>query len=377
MIQIDIFSGFLGAGKTTLIKKLIREVYTGEKVVLIENEFGEIGVDGGFLRDSGIQITEMNSGCICCSLVGDFSKALKEVAEKFSPDRIVIEPSGVGKLSDVIRAVERAGVPDSKLHAFCTVVDAKKCKSYLKNFGEFFLDQVENASCIVLSHTAGNPEKTSEAAEILKEHTKATIITTDWDKLSGKEIFDAMSGEDSLKAELERLAHEAEHHGHGHHHHHHHDEECDDPDCECHHHDDEHHHHHHHDEECDDPDCECHHHEHGHHHHHHDEECDDPDCECHHHEHGHHHADDVFTSWGKETAKVYTKDELKLALEALDSGKFGQILRAKGIVDGQEGWLYFDFVPGEIDIRTGEPAVTGRLCVIGCKIDADKIEKLF
>ena len=362
MIQIDIFSGFLGAGKTTLIKKLIREVYTGEKVVLIENEFGEIGVDGGFLRDAGIEITEMNSGCICCSLVGDFSKALKEVAAKFSPDRIVIEPSGVGKLSDVIRAVERAGVPDSKLHAFCTVVDAKKCKSYLKNFGEFFLDQVENASCIVLSHTAGNPEKTAEAAEILKAHTKATIITTDWDKLSGKEIFDAMSGEDSLKAELERLAHEAEHH---HHHHHHDGEECDDPDCECHHHhhdEDEHEHHHHH-----------------HHHHHDDEECDDPDCECHHHhEHGHHHhADEVFTSWGKETAKVYTKEELKAALEALDSGKYGQILRAKGIVDGKDNWLYFDFVPGEIDIRAGEPAVTGRLCVIGCDISADEIEKLF
>ena len=330
MIKIDIFSGFLGAGKTTLIKKLIREVYTGEKVVLIENEFGEIGVDGGFLRDAGIEITEMNSGCICCSLVGDFAKALKEVAAKFSPDRIVIEPSGVGKLSDVIRAVERAGVPDSKLHAFCTVVDAKKCKSYLKNFGEFFLDQVENASCIVLSHTAGNPEKTAEAAEILKAHTKATIITTDWDKLSGKEIFNAMSGEDSLKAELERLAHEAEHH-----HHHHDGEECDDPDCECHHH---------------------HEHEHGHH---------------------HHHADEVFTSWGKETAKVYTEEELKAALAALDSGKYGQILRAKGIVDGKDKWLYFDFVPGEIDIRAGEPAVTGRLCVIGCKIDADKIEKLF
>ena len=388
MTQIDIFSGFLGAGKTTLIKKLIREVYTGEKVVLIENEFGEIGVDGGFLREAGIEITEMNSGCICCSLVGDFAKALKEVTAKFSPDRIIIEPSGVGKLSDVIRAVERAGVPDAKLHAFCTVVDAKKCKSYLKNFGEFFLDQVENASCIVLSHTAGNPEKTAEAAQILKEHTKATIITTDWDKLAGKEIFDAMSGEDSLKAELERLAKEAEHE---HHHHHHDGEECDDPDCECHHHhhhDDEdeheHHHHHHHDDDEDEHEHHHHHHhdddddEHEHHHHHHDgEECDDPDCECHHHGHHHHHADEVFTSWGKETSKVYTKAELEAALTALDSGKFGQILRAKGIVDGNDKWLYFDFVPGEIDIRTGEPAVTGRLCVIGCKIDADGIEKLF
>ena len=365
MTEIDIFSGFLGAGKTTLIKKLIREVYTGEKVVLIENEFGEIGVDGGFLQDAGIEITEMNSGCICCSLVGDFSKALKEVAEKFSPDRIVIEPSGVGKLSDVIRAAERAGVPNSKLHAFCTVVDAKKCKSYLKNFGEFFLDQVENASCIVLSHTAGNPEKTAEAAEILKAHTKATIITTDWDKLPGKEIFEAMSGEDSLKAELERLAKEAERH-----HYHHHEDECDDPDCECHHHH-EHERHHGHDHGD----------EHEHHHHHHDGECDDPDCECHHdheHEHHHHHhADEVFTSWGRETSKVYTKEGLNAALSALDSGKYGEILRAKGIVDGGDQWLYFDFVPGEIDIREGSPAVTGRLCVIGCKLDTAKIEELF
>ena len=362
MIQIDIFSGFLGAGKTTLIKKLLREVYTGEKVVLIENEFGEIGVDGGFLREAGIEITEMNSGCICCSLVGDFAKALKEVAAKFSPDRIIIEPSGVGKLSDVIRAVERAGVPDSRLNAFCTVVDAKKCKSYLKNFGEFFLDQVENASCIVLSHTAGNAEKTAEAAEILKGHTKATIITTDWEKLAGKEIFDAMSGEDSLKAELERLAKEAKHE---HHHHHDDDEECDDPDCEC--------HHHHHDDEDDE-------HEHHHHHHDDDEECDDPDCECHHdhdHHHHHHHADEVFTSWGKETSKGYTEEQIRAALTALDSGECGQILRAKGIVDGKDKWLYFDFVPGEIDIRTGEPAVTGRLCVIGCELNVEKIEKLF
>lgn len=334
MIEIDIFSGFLGAGKTTLIKKLIREVYAGEKVVLIENEFGEIGVDGGFLKDAGIEITEMNSGCICCSLVGDFAKALKEVAQKFSPDRIVIEPSGVGKLSDVIRAVERAGVPDSKLHAFCTVVDAKKCKSYLKNFGEFFLDQVKNASCIVLSHTAGAEEKTREAAEILKAHTKATIITTDWDKLSGKDIFEAMSGEDSLNEELKRLAEET---AHEHEHRHEHD------------HDHEHEHHHEHD--------------------HHDHE--------HEHEHHHHHADDVFTSWGKETSKVYTEGDIRAALSALDGGEYGQILRAKGIVDGKDGWIYFDFVPGEIDIRSGAPAVTGRLCVIGCKIDTDRIEKLF
>ncbi|MDE6410920.1 MAG: GTP-binding protein [Clostridia bacterium] len=349
MIDIDIFSGFLGAGKTTLIKKLIREVYAGEKVVLIENEFGEIGVDGGFLKDAGIEITEMNSGCICCSLVGDFAKALKEVAEKFSPDRIVIEPSGVGKLSDVIRAVERANVPNSRLHAFCTVVDAKKCKSYLKNFGEFFLDQVENASCIVLSHTAGEAAKTQEAADILKEHTNATIITTDWDKLSGKEIFEAASGEDTLKAELHRLKEEAEHE---HHHHHDHDE---DGECCC------GHHHHDHDHE--------HEHEHEHHHHDHDEHG--------HEHHHHHHADEVFTSWGKETSKVYTEEEIKATLSKLDSGAYGQILRAKGIVDGKDKWIYFDFVPGEIDIRAGAPAVTGRLCVIGCKLDTDKIEELF
>ena len=349
MIEIDIFSGFLGAGKTTLIKKLIREVYSGEKVVLIENEFGEIGVDGGFLKEAGIEITEMNSGCICCSLVGDFAKALKEVAEKFSPDRIIIEPSGVGKLSDVIRAVERANVPNAHLHAFCTVVDAKKCKSYLKNFGEFFLDQVENASCIVLSHTAGEEAKTQEAAEILKEHTSATIITTDWDKLSGKEIFEAASGEDTLQAELHRLEEEAEHH------HHHDDDDDDDHECCCgHHHDHEHEHGHHHRD-----------HDHDEHEHHHD------------HEHHHHHADEVFTSWGKETSKVYSAEDIKTALTALDSGAYGQILRAKGIVDGKDKWIYFDFVPGEIDIRVGAPAVTGRLCVIGCKIDTDKIEKLF
>lgn len=353
MIEIDIFSGFLGAGKTTLIKKLIREVYTGQKVVLIENEFGEIGVDGGFLKDAGIEITEMNSGCICCSLVGDFAKALKEVADKFAPDRIVIEPSGVGKLSDVIRAVERAEVPDSRLHAFCTVVDAKKCKSYLKNFGEFFLDQVENASCIVLSHTAGNAAKTEEAAALLKEHTKATIVTTDWDQLSGKEIFEAMSGEDSLNAELKRLAEEAEHEHHHEHHHHHHDDDDGYEECECCHHDHDHEHERHHDHE----------------HHHHDEE--------EHEHHHHHHADEVFTSWGKETSKVYTEEELRAALAALDSGDCGQILRAKGILDGKEGWLYFDYVPEEIDIRKGEPAVTGRLCVIGCNLDTDKIEKLF
>lgn len=334
MIEIDIYSGFLGAGKTTLIKKLLREVYAGENVVLIENEFGEIGIDGGFLRDAGIEITEINSGCICCSLVGDFAKALKEVAEKFSPDRIVIEPSGVGKLSDVVRAVERAGVPDSRLHAFCTIVDAKKCKTYLKNFGEFFLDQVENASCIVLSHTKGAEEKVKEAVEILKLHTEATIITTDWDKLSGRDIFEAASGEDSLRAEIKRLAEET---AHEHHHEHNHDDDDDEEETCC---------------------CHERHHEHERH-------------------HDHHHADEVFTSWGKETAKVYTEDAVKKALLSLDRGECGQILRAKGILDGKDKWIYFDFVPGEIDIRTGDPAVTGRLCVIGCKLDTDKIEKLF
>ena len=373
MTKIDIISGFLGAGKTTLIKKLIKEAYAGEKVVLIENEFGEIGVDGGFLKDAGIEITEMNSGCICCSLVGDFAKALKEVEEKFSPDRIVIEPSGVGKLSDVIRAVQRAGLAHSELNAFCTVVDAKKCKMYLKNFGEFFLDQVENASCIILSHTALPHEKLDEAVALLRGHTQATIVTTEWEKLDGKELLAAMEQRDSLRAELERLAKEAEEHAPAEHdeccHHHHHDEEG-----ECCHHDHEHEHgecHHHHDHE----EGEC------HHHHHEEEEC------CHHehdheHEHGechhhHHHADEVFASWGTETAKKFSKEELEGALEALSSGEYGDILRAKGYVDGEEGWIYFDYVPGEPDLRAGEPSVTGRLCVIGCHLAEDKLKALF
>ena len=372
MTKIDIISGFLGAGKTTLIKKLIKEAYAGEKVVLIENEFGEIGVDGGFLKDAGIEITEMNSGCICCSLVGDFAKALSEVEEKFSPDRIVIEPSGVGKLSDVIRAVQRAGLKHSELNAFCTVVDAKKCRMYLKNFGEFFLDQVENASCIILSHTALPHEKLDEAVALLRGHTQATIVTTEWEKLDGKELLAAMEQRDSLRAELERLAKEAEEHAPAEHdeccHHHHHDEEG-----ECCHHDHEHEHgecHHHHD------------HEHGEcHHHHHDEgECchhdhdHEHEGECHHH---HHHADEVFASWGTETAKKFSKADLEGALEALSSGEYGDILRAKGYVDGEEGWIYFDYVPGEPDLRTGEPSVTGRLCVIGCRLAEDKLKTLF
>lgn len=374
MTKIDIISGFLGAGKTTLIKKLIKEAYAGEKVVLIENEFGEIGVDGGFLKDAGIEITEMNSGCICCSLVGDFAKALKEVEEKFSPDRIVIEPSGVGKLSDVIRAVQRAGLAHSELNAFCTVVDAKKCKMYLKNFGEFFLDQVENASCIILSHTALPHEKLDEAVALLRGHTQATIVTTEWEKLDGKELLAAMEQRDSLRAELERLAKEAEEHAPAEHdeccHHHHHEEEGE---C-CHHHDEEEHEHgecchHHHEEEgeC----CHHHHHEEGECHHDHDHE---HEGECHHH---HHHADEVFASWGTETAKKFSKEELEGALEALSSGEYGDILRAKGYVDGEEGWIYFDYVPGEPDLRAGEPSVTGRLCVIGCRLAEDRLKTLF
>ena len=378
MIKVDIFSGFLGAGKTTLIKKLIQEVYKGEKVVLIENEFGEIGVDGGFLQDAGIQITEMNSGCICCTLVGDFAKALKEVASKYAPDRIVIEPSGVGKLSDVIRAVQRAGVEDAQLNAFCTVVDAKKCKIYLKNFGEFFLDQVKNASCIVLSHT-GDEKKVAEAVSLLREHTDVTIVTTDWTELKGADILAAIEKKDSLAAELERLAHET-HEEHAHCHHHHDGEEHEH--C-CHHHDDdeehEHCHHHHDDEEHEH--C-CHHHdgeEHEHCHHHHDDE-EHEHC-CHHHdgdEHEHHHhADEVFTSWGVETGKSFTREDLEKKLAALASGKFGQVLRAKGIVDGGDVWYHFDYVPGEPEVRTGSAAVTGRLCVIGCKLDEDALQTLF
>ena len=351
MTKIDIFSGFLGAGKTTLIRKLIQEVYKGEQVVLIENEFGEIGVDGGFLQDAGIRITEMNSGCICCTLVGDFAKALREVAEQYSPDRIVIEPSGVGKLSDVIRAVQRAGVEGAQLNAFCTVVDANKCKMYLKNFGEFFLDQVENAGCIVLSHT-GNAQKVAEAVALLKEHTDATIVTTDWKELSGKELLAAIERKDTLEAELEKLAREtAEEREH---HHHHHDGDDDDDDGCCHH---EHEH-----EHCHDDDEHEHEHDHDHEHDH---------------GHHHHHADEVFTSWGTETNKTFTAQELGQKLSALASGEYGQVLRAKGIVQGESGWLFFDYVPGEPDVREGTPGVTGRLCVIGCQLDEDKLKALF
>ena len=375
MTKIDVYSGFLGAGKTTLIKKLIKEAYAGEKVVLIENEFGEIGVDGGFLKDSGVNITEMNSGCICCSLVGDFAKALKQVEEQYAPDRIIIEPSGVGKLSDVIRAVERANVENSVLNAFCAVVDANKCKMYMKNFGEFFIDQVKNASCVVLSHTTGmSEEKLHACIEALKAvNPDANYVTAEWDKLDGKTILAAMEKKDSLDAELKKLAEEYEHE------HHHHDDD-DDDDCCCHDHDHEHEHHHH-DDDDDDDDCCCHDHEHEHEHHHHDDDDDDDDCCCHDHEqehHHHHHADEVFTSWGLETAHKFTGEELKNALQALQNEeKYGTVLRAKGIVDGGEHWWHFDYVPGEPDVRTGAAGATGRLCVIGCKLNEDALKELF
>ena len=379
MTKIDIFSGFLGAGKTTLIRKLIAEGYQGEKLVLIENEFGEIAIDGGFLKDAGVEINEMNSGCICCTLVGDFTKALKKVMEDFAPDRILIEPSGVGKLSDVAKAVER--VEGAHIGAKVTVVDAGKAKMYMRNFGEFFNDQVENADLIVLSRTdSANSAKVLTAAELLKGlNDHAGLITTPWDQIDGSLIRAAMD-ENGLKAEMEKLKEEQEHH------HHHHDDE-----------DEEHHHHHHEDgEECDDPECECHHHhhddedeEHEHHHHHHEdgEECDDPECECHHHHdhdhdhehHHHHHADEVFTSWGQETPRKYSEAELREILGELSNAvEFGIVLRAKGIVDASDGeWLYFDYVPGESNIRRGAAAVTGRFCVIGSHIQEEALKELF
>lgn len=388
MTKIDIFSGFLGAGKTTLIKKLLDEAFKGEKVVLIENEFGEIGIDGGFLKDAGVEITEMNSGCICCSLVGDFGTALKEVLTKFTPDRVLIEPSGVGKLSDVIKAVQGIeGEIDAKLNNFVTVADALKCKMYEKNFGEFYNNQIENAKTIILSRTQKmSQEKLEEAVAIIKKHNdKATIITTPWEDLSGATILSAMEKKNSFEEEVLKEHKHEEECGCGHHHHHHdHDEE------EC---DHEHHHHHEHDEECG-----C---GHDHHHHHeHDEECDcghdhhhehDEECGCghdHHHEHGedcgcghhhHHHADDVFTSWGVETPHKYTEEEIKSALEALSaSDEYGMILRSKGILPSVDGeWFYFDLVPGEYEIRKGNPDYTGKICVIGTNLKTPEIEKLF
>ena len=378
MTKIDIVSGFLGAGKTTLIKKLLAEAYPGEKLVLIENEFGEINIDGGFLKESGIQISEMSAGCICCSLVGDFNKSLKQVSAQFHPDRILIEPSGVGKLSDVIVAVENTAAedPELKLNSFVTVADATKVKVYMKNFGEFYNNQIESAGTIILSRTQKlTQEKLEAAVALLREkNPNAAILTTPWDELDGKTILSAIEKVSLADELLERMqaeheADEAEHH----HHHHDHDED-DDHDHEhcCHHHD--------HDEDDDHEHC-CHHDheehdEHEHHHHHHDgEECDDPHCGCHHH---HHHADEVFTSWGVETVKVFTEAELETILTALDSGDYGAILRAKGIVHSEDGkWLHFDFVPEEHQVRFGAADYTGRLCVIGSQLKEDKLAELF
>ena len=390
MTKIDIYSGFLGAGKTTLIKKLISEAYKGQKIVLIENEFGEIGIDGGFLQDAGIQITEMNSGCICCSLVGDFGKALTNVIEQYHPDRILIEPSGVGKLSDVIGAVKKVMNDQVTLGYTVAVVDAGKVKVYMKNFGEFYNDQVETASTIVLSRTDSIPQaKLDAAVAMLREHNdKAVIVTTPWSELTGEQLTAAMEGQSTLAQELAQLVHEHEHH----HHHHDHDadEEDDDEDgcCGGHpHHDDDgedahaHHHHHDHDED-DGKGCCC-----GHHHHHdeaheHDEHCA---CGCHDHDHEHHHhhhhdhdADEVFTSWGVETARKFDKDTVEKALHALDSGKYGMILRAKGILPAADGtWIHFDYVPEETSVRLGSADITGKLCVIGSKLDEQAIARLF
>ena len=387
MTKIDIVSGFLGAGKTTLIKKLLAEAFPGEKLVLIENEFGEISIDGGFLKDSGVQISEMSSGCICCSLVGDFNKALKDVHEQFHPDRILIEPSGVGKLSDVIVAVENTvkDVPDMKLNSFVTVADATKVKIYMKNFGEFYNNQIESAGTIILSRTQRLSQEKLEAAvaPLREKNPNAAILTTPWDQLDGMTILSAIekvSLADELLAHM-RAEHEADEVEHEHeHHHHHHDEDEHDHDHCCHHHD--------HDDDDDDDDdhdhehC-CHHHhdedehDHDHHHHHHDgEECDDPHCGCHHH---HHHADEVFTSWGTETVKAYSEAELEHILTALDSGEYGAILRAKGIVAAADGgqWLHYDFVPEEHQVRRGPADYTGRICVIGSQLKEDKLSQLF
>ena len=381
MTKIDIFSGFLGAGKTTLIKKLIKEAYEGEKLVLIENEFGEIGIDGGFLAEAGIKINELNSGCICCSLVGDFSKALQKVYAEYKPDRILIEPSGVGKLSDVIHAVESADLHDCKINSASAVVDAVKCRMYMKNFGEFFNDQIKTASCIIFCHTdIAGAEKTEAALKLVREQNgNATVVTTPLNDLDGKEILAAMEHAHTLESEIEEMGHDHGHCCHGHHHDHDHEHEhgeC----CHGHHHEDEEHGHcchgHHHDHE-DDHDhdhehggCGCgHHHDHDHEHEH-DHEHD--------HEHHHHHADDVFASWGVETNKVFTKDGLEKMLAQLsDAVRFGTVLRAKGIVAGEDGWIHFDYVPGEIDVRKGAAAYTGRLCVIGSKIDGDELKDLF
>ncbi|MDE6639543.1 MAG: cobalamin biosynthesis protein CobW [Acetatifactor sp.] len=417
MTKIDVFSGFLGAGKTTLIKKLLKEALDGSKTVLIENEFGEIGIDGGFLKEAGIEIKEMNSGCICCSLVGDFGTSLKEVIQTYAPERILIEPSGVGKLSDVLKAVENvASDLDVQVNSAVAVVDASKAKMYIKNFGEFFINQIAFAGTVILSRTDKvSPEKLEECVALIREHNKkATIITTPLDQLEGKAVLETIEGADTLdemmKEMMEQLHHEDEHEHHHHHDgeecpccggHHHHDD--DDEHEHHHHHDDEHEHHHHHDEEHEhhhhhDDEHEHHHHddEHGHHHHHddehehhhhHDEEHEhhhhDEEHEHHHHhdEHGHHHhhhADEIFASWGKETPAKYTVERIESILTALDSGEYGAILRSKGMVPGENGtWIYFDYVPEEHDIREGKPEVTGKLCVIGAELKEDKLEELF
>ena len=431
MTKIDIYSGFLGAGKTTLIKKMIQEGYKTQKLVLIENEFGEIGIDGGFLQDAGINITEMNSGCICCSLVGDFGKALAQVIEQYNPDRIIIEPSGVGKLSDVIGAVNKVTTDEVTLGYTVAVADAGKVKVYMKNFGEFYNNQIETASTIILSRTDSVPQsKLDMGLNMIREHNpNATIVTTPWSELTGEQLIAAMEGQSSLAEELAKMEQEHHHHheehcccghdhDHEHHHHHHHDEECccghdhhehhhhdhdcghhhgdegchehhhHDEHCECGCHDHEHHHHHHHDEECC---CGHDHHEHHHHEHHHDEHCD---CGCHdhehhhHHDHGehcscghdhhHHHADEVFTSWGRETHKKFDRAFVEAALKELDSGKYGMVLRAKGILPCTDGtWLHFDMVPEEIDMRTGSADIHGKLCVIGAQLDEAGVAALF
>ena len=435
MTKIDIYSGFLGAGKTTLIKKMIQEAYAGQQLVLIENEFGEIGIDGGFLQDAGINITEMNSGCICCSLVGDFGKALEQVIDQYHPDRILIEPSGVGKLSDVIGAVNKVTNEEVTLGYTVAVVDAGKVKVYSKNFGEFYNNQIETASTIILSRTDAIPQKKLDTAvEMLREHNAAaTIVTTPWGDLSGEQLLHAMEGKATLAAELAKLQAEHEHHHHHHehdehctcgchdheheHHHHHDEEECccghhdhehhhhhEDGECCCGHHDHEHHHHHeeehccghhHGDEGChehhhhhEEDECCCGHHDHEHHHHHHEDgECccghhdhehhHDHDCGCGH-DHHHHHADEVFTSWGVETAKKFDKAQIELALQHLDTGVYGMVLRAKGILMGTDGqWIHFDYVPEEYNVRTGSADITGKLCVIGSKLDEKGVAALF
>ena len=400
MTKIDIFSGFLGAGKTTLIKKLLKEALSGEKVVLIENEFGEIGIDGGFMKEAGIQVTEMNSGCICCSLVGDFGKALRQVIDQYHPDRILIEPSGVGKLSDVIRAVEgvEKDIPEAEMGSFVTVADAGKCRMYVKNFGEFFLNQIEYAGTILLSRTQGmSQEKLEAVVALLREHNaKARIITTPWDEISGETILAAMQDDHDLASDMLATV-MAEHHDDDDdddeccHHHHHHDHDDDDDEC-CHHHhhhdhdddeEDEHEHHHHDHDDDDEDEHEHHHHEHDdededeHEHHHHDDENGVCSCGHHHHHHGHD-ADEVFVSWGTETVRKFGEDELSAMLSQLDGGEYGLVLRAKGIIPCTDGgWIHFDYTPGEQNIRKGPADYTGRLCVIGSKLADEKLAKLF